>query len=220
MIDIVVPSYNQEAYLAEAIESALSQTVKCNVVVVDDGSTDKSLEIAQRYPVKVVSQVNKGLSSARNTGIMHSTSDYVLFLDADDVLLPTCVAEILKVAKETNADVISPSFKTFGTSNEEVILMKDPKIEDFEIGNRVGYCSAIKRSVLLDVGGYSPRMVHGYEDLHLWFNLLTLGKSIVTIPEVLWMYRTKEKSMWTESKKHHEELINQIKKDFPNASPR
>jgi len=103
----------------------------------------------------------------------------------------------------------------FDTSNEEIILMPNPTIQDFKTGNRVGYCSAIKRSKLLEIGGYSPKMVQGWEDYHLWFNLLSRGASIVTIPEVLWMYRTKERSMWTESTKHSEVLWSQIKKDFP-----
>lgn len=215
MISIVIPSYNQQEYLVDAIESALNQTVKCEVIVVDDGSTDNSLEIARKYPVKVISQVNKGLSSARNTGIMNSTGDYILPLDADDILLPTCVEKIVATIKETEADIVSPSFKCFGRGNETVILTPNPTIQDFKVGNRVGYCSAIKREALLEVGGYSSKMIHGWEDYHLWFNLLIRGKKIATTPEVLWLYRTKEKSMWTESTKHSEELWLQIKKDFP-----
>lgn len=214
MFSIVIPSYNQQEYLPDAIESATNQTVPTEIIVVDDGSTDNSLEIARKYPVKVISQVNKGLSSARNTGIMNATGEYILFLDADDILLNTCVARIQETINTTHAEVISPSFKTFGTSNEAVILMPEPKIEDFKVANRVAYCSAIKRDVLLAVGGYSPRMVHGYEDYHLWFNLLKRGKRIVTIPEVLWLYRTKEHSMIHDAQAHHDELMTQINKDF------
>ena len=94
-------------------------------------------------------------------------------------------------------------------------LPKLPTLEDFKTGNRVGYCSAIKTSILKEVGGYSSRMIWGYEDLHLWFSLLTRGYKIATIPEILWLYRTKPQSMITESLKHHDELMNQIKKDFP-----
>jgi len=143
---------------------------------------------------------------------MNTVGDYILPLDADDILLSTCVEKI----SQYDADIISPSFKTFGTSNESIILMPNPTLKDFKSGNKIGYCSAIKKSVLLEVGGYSPKMVWGYEDLHLWINLLSKGKKIVTIPEVLWLYRTKEKSMWTDALGHHDELMNQIYKDFPN----
>lgn len=214
MITICIPVYNQVEYLSDAIQSALDQTIKCKVIVIDDGSTDGSGELAETFPVKVVHQVNKGLSSARNTGIMWAKTKYILFLDADDILLPNCVEEMLKKIEETDADIIAPSFKCFGTSNNLVILEK-PTLEDFAVANRIGYFSAIKRDALLEIGGYSPRMIYGYEDYHLWINLLIKNKSIAIIKEPLVLYRTKEKSMWTEAVKHHEELMSQIKKDFP-----
>lgn len=214
MISIVIPSYNQAEYLKDAIDSAINQTYE--LIVVDDGSTDNSLEIARSYPtVKLISQVNKGLASARNTGIMNAHGDYVLFLDADDALLENSVVKIQEVIQETDADIIAPSFKTFGTSSETVILMENPTIEDFKTGNRIGYCAAVKKSVLLEVGGYNPKMIWGAEDYDLWFDLLKRGKKLITIPQPLWLYRTKENSMWTETVKHKEEFMNQIKINHP-----
>lgn len=220
MITVSISSYNQQEFLREAIESALAQTVPCEILVIDDGSTDNSLEIARSYEprIKAISQVNKGLSSARNTGLMNAKGDIFLPLDADDILLPNCVERIEQEIEKTNADIIAPSFKCFGKGNDIIILMPNPTIEDFKTGNRIGYCSAIKREKLLEVGGYSPRMTTGYEDLHLWYNLLSRGAIIATIPEVLWLYRTKEKSMWHDAKEHHVELMAQIRKDFPEVT--
>lgn len=217
MITIGLASYNQQDYLPEAIESALDQTVNCKIIVCNDGSTDNSLEIAKKYPVRVIDQVNKGLASARNTIIMNSVDDWILFLDADDMLLDNAVERIEQVIKETDADIIAPSLQTFGTSNEQIILMPSPKLEDFRTGNRIGYLAAIRKSKLLEVGGYSPRMQEGYEDLHLTMNLLSRGAKIVTISEVLWLYRTKSESMWTKTLEHHQKLIDQINKDIPEA---
>lgn len=217
-ISIVIPCWNQVEYLPAAIESVLSQTVSPHeIIVIVDGSPDNSLEIAKSYEprIKVINQVNKGLASARNTGLMNMTGDYLFPLDADDMMLENCIERVEQVIKETNADIVAPSFKTFGTSNEKVILMPNLTLEDFKVANRIGYCSAIKRLALLEVGGYSPKMVYGYEDLHLWVNLLTRGYKLVTIPETLWLYRTKEKSMIHDAQKHHSELMNQIYKDFP-----
>lgn len=222
-LTIGISSYNQAQYLRAAIESALNQTVPCEVIVVDDGATDDSLLIAKSYEekgVKVIAQVNKGLSSARNTAIMNMTGDYFLPLDADDVLMPNCAEKILEEIEVTHADVVAPSFQTMGLAHELVILMKEPQIEDFRLGNRVGYFSAIKKECLLECGGYSPRMVEGYEDLHLWFDLLTRGKKFVTIPQPLVIYRTKEEGMWKDAvKNHHGKLMNQIYKDFPHILP-
>lgn len=215
-ISVIIPSYNQKEFLAEAIESVLFQSVKPDeIIVIDDGSTDGSLALARKYPVKVISQVNKGLSSARNTGIMNATGDYILPLDADDLLLPDAIKKILNVIEETKTDIVSPSFKCFGMFQDEIILMNNPTVEDFKVGNRVGYCSAIKRDALLEVGGYNPKMIWGAEDYDLWFDLLKRGKIIKTIPEVLWLYRTKQNSMWTETKKHQQEFMEQIKKNHP-----
>lgn len=218
MITIVIPSYNQQEFLPDALESALEQG--CPVILVDDGSTDNSLEVARRYEkdnplLKVVSQVNKGLPSARNTGIMWAKTKYVLFLDADDQLLENAVKRIQEVAEATDADIIAPSFRCFGVGNDIITLMPNPTLEDFKVGNRIGYCAAVKREALLECGGYSPRMTWGWEDLHLWRDLLSRGKKIETIPEVLWLYRTKENSMIHEANKHAEELSAQLKKDFP-----
>lgn len=216
MISVIIPVFNMEQYLAEAIESVLDQDVQGELIVVDDGSTDGSLEIARKYPVRVISQVNKGLASARNTGIMNAQGDWCLFLDADDKLAKSGLDKIVE-AINPEVDIVSGSFKTFGTSNQEIILMPDPKLEDFRTGNRIGSSSAVRRLALLAVGGFSPRMVEGWEDLHLWTNLLTKGSKIITIPEIVWLYRTKENSMWTNSEKYHDKLLAQINNDFPNA---
>jgi glycosyltransferase involved in cell wall biosynthesis len=221
---IIIPSYNQAEFLPYAIESALNQTFPkqyYEVIVIDDGSTDGSLDIARGYKAKnykVVSQVNKGLASARNAGIMNATGDYILPLDADDILMEGCLHEIQNKMDEERADVIAPSFRTFGVNQIDITLMEHPKLDDFRVGNRIPYCSAVRRQALLDIGGYSPRMAKGYEDLHLWYNLLSRGYTITTIPKTLFLYRVKEESMITESVKHHDELMAQINKDFPNEN--
>ena len=227
-ISIIIPSYNQSQYLPNAINSIIDQTVKAHeIIVVDDGSTDNSLAVARSYEglllyeglgIKVISQTNRGLPSARNTGIMNATGDYCLFLDADDMLLENAIEKIIEVVEQTNADIISPSFKCFGLAQNEIILMENPTIEDFKTGNRVGYCSCIRRSVLLEVGGYSSKMWCGWEDYALWFDLLLRGKTIKTIQEVLWLYRVKENSMIHEANKHADELWGQIGKDFPQLN--
>lgn len=220
-ISVIIPLYNQGQYVNDCIDSLLDQTRSPHeIIVINDGSTDDSLKMVQNYPnIKVINQVNKGLSAARNTGIMHATGDYVLPLDADDIAMPELIEKITEVAHLTKADIISPSFKEFGIRQTKIVLMPHPTIEDFKTGNRIGYCSAIKREVLLECGGYSPRMTWGYEDFHLWFDLLSRGKTVVTIPDILWLYRTKPYSMITESIKHNEELMGQIAKDFPHIFP-
>src|SRR5262245_8511327 len=89
LVSIVIPCFNQARFLATAIESALAQTdQRCEIIVVDDGSTDDTRTVAAEYPtVTCISQTNAGLPAARNCGLRRSTGEYVIFLDADDRLL-------------------------------------------------------------------------------------------------------------------------------------
>lgn len=225
-ISIIIPAYNQAEYLEDAIESAYNQTQPAHeIIVVNDGSTDNTREVAERYmfrdfplldsPVKVINQVNKGLSSARNTGIMNATGDYCLFLDADDMLMENAIDVITRKILETNSDVVAPSFQEFGKSNRTVILQPIHEVRELIVGNRFGYFSAIRRSVLLEIGGYSPRMAWGWEDYHLWYDIFTRGKSLAVLQDVLVKYRVKDSSMITVANQHADELWAQIKKDFP-----
>lgn len=224
-ISIIIPCYNQGEYLEECLESAYSQTVAPHeIIVINDGSTDNTQEIAERYmfksfpgiesPVRVVKQVNKGLASARNTGIMNATGDYILPLDADDVLMENAIERLTQRIQQTNADVVIPSFRCFGKIEKDVILT-DFTMEHLKTANRLGYFSCVKRSLLCEVGGYSPRMTFGFEDWHIWFDIFSRQKTASIIQEVLVKYRTKDVSMITESNKHSGELMGQIKKDFP-----
>ncbi|HKF82937.1 MAG TPA: glycosyltransferase [Solirubrobacterales bacterium] len=90
LVSVIVPCYGQAPYLEEAIESVLAQTyTQVEVVVVDDGSPDNAARIAARFPgVRCVRQPNQGLANARNTGIRESEGELLVFLDADDRLLP------------------------------------------------------------------------------------------------------------------------------------
>jgi len=216
-ISVIIPCFNHAQYLPEAIESVLDQSRKADeIVVISDGSTDNSLEIANKYPVKVINQVNKGLPSARNTGIMNATGDYIFPLDADDILLPECLEKIEQAAEENNyPDVIAPSFKQFGVSNYDFIFNGIPSLSEFKTANRLPYFCAIKREVLLEVGGYNPKMKLGYEDYDLWFDIFKRKHSLCLIQEKLVLYRTKENSMLTESNKHKDELMAQIRTNHP-----
>ena len=95
LVSVVIPCYDQARYLPDAIESVLAQSYPhLELVVVDDGSPDNTAEVAARYPgVQVVRQENAGLSGARNTGLRHTNGAYLIFLDADDRLLPEAVAD-------------------------------------------------------------------------------------------------------------------------------
>ena len=99
-VSVIIPCYGQAHFLGEAIESVLGQTHPAEVVVVDDGSPDNTAEVAARYPgIRCVRQDNRGLGGARNAGFAVSKGDYVMFLDADDRLLPDELPRIWHVSR-------------------------------------------------------------------------------------------------------------------------
>jgi Glycosyl transferase family 2 len=107
-VAIIVPCYNAAETIGATLESALAQDMAVDVIVVDDGSKDRSILAARHYEpqVRVLTGPNRGASAARNTGIAHSNADWIVFLDADDVLEPGTLAKRLAQARETQADVV------------------------------------------------------------------------------------------------------------------
>ncbi|MGY3211665.1 glycosyltransferase family 2 protein [Mucilaginibacter sp. HD30] len=110
LVSVIIPVYNAERYIDAAITSALSQSWPCiEVIVVDDGSTDSSYELAKRYQannVKILQQSNKGASAARNKGLSIAGGAYIQFLDADDLLSADKIAEQM-AALQNNAGKIA-----------------------------------------------------------------------------------------------------------------
>ena len=120
LLSIIIPVYNVEAYLAECLDSVCSQIVDgCEVIAVNDGSTDNSREILSEYKIKypkliIIDQKNKGLSGARNTGMAHACGKYLYFLDSDDYLLPNAIKNIIHSINDTDDDVIGFNALTNG----------------------------------------------------------------------------------------------------------
>ena len=84
---IIIPVYNVENYIKKCLDSVFAQTEKdYEVIVVNDGTKDNSMDIVKNYDVKIVNQKNQGLSEARNTGLKNAKGEYILFLDSDDYI--------------------------------------------------------------------------------------------------------------------------------------
>lgn len=97
-VSIVIPCYNSEQWVGEAVDSALAQIHRCEVIVIDDGSSDRSVDVLRRYGNRIRWETgpNRGGCAARNRGVELATGSWIQFLDADDVLLPECVAAKLR----------------------------------------------------------------------------------------------------------------------------
>ncbi len=119
LVSILIPTYNSEEWVAETIRSALAQTwERKEIVVVDDGSTDQTLQVARRFEsesVRVVSQQNQGAAAARNKAFSLSRGDYIQWLDADDLLAPDKIARQMEVVSlgESPRKLLSSSWGRF-----------------------------------------------------------------------------------------------------------
>lgn len=111
-LQIIIPAYNVEAYLASCMDSVLAQETKYtfHVVLVDDGAKDRTPEICDRYAddprVTVIHQKNRGLSGARNTGLKEIFGKYILFIDSDDILCPGAIEALLDTAFRHDCDLV------------------------------------------------------------------------------------------------------------------
>jgi len=109
-ISVIIPVYNTEKFLREALDSIINQSFKdIEIIAINDGSTDNCLEILNEYAkndnrLKVYSQENQGQAIARNFGLDNSSGDYIYFFDSDDILLPTALEETYNKCKKDNLD--------------------------------------------------------------------------------------------------------------------
>jgi glycosyltransferase involved in cell wall biosynthesis len=200
-ISIIVPCYNQEEYLAETLDSVLAQTYQdWECVIVNDGSTDHSEDIARSYCAKDsrfkhLQKENGGLSSARNAGIHISTGIYILPLDADDLIHPDYTNEAVQLLDENEGlKLVYANVEFFG-SETGLWGLPGYSIDLLALRNII-YCSAVyRRSDYEKTNGYSEEMIYGLEDWDFWLSLLKTGGDVYRITKTYFFYRKKEQSM-------------------------
>lgn len=215
-VSVIVPCYKQAEYLSETLDSVFTQTYQnWECVIVNDGSPDNTEEIAKKYLVKdrrfkYVSQENKGLSSARNTGIAHSEGEYILPLDADDKIGSTYLEKAIARFEEVpETKMVYCKAELFGKINCYWDL-EDYDYEKF-IWNNCIFCTAMFRRSDYDLtDGYNTNMVHGNEDWDFWLSLLKKKDVVYRIDEVLFYYRVKEVSMRTRLTQFAQENLVQL----------
>lgn len=130
-ISVIIPVFNCDKYISYAVESVLNQTFpNFELICVNDGSTDNSLEIlmkmaAKDLRVQVINQPNEGVSQARNVALEQAKGRYITFLDADDMLESDHLKDMLSLAKQTDADVVVTNFAYFSENNLSDLKKKD-----------------------------------------------------------------------------------------------
>lgn len=202
-VSVIVPAYNEEKYIKKCVDSILNQTLKdIDIILIDDGSTDRTFEIMQEYSkknknIKAISLPHGGVGIARNKGISLAKGEYIKFIDADDYINPNSLERMYKAAKENDADIVRCSYSTiigplklgdfhnYGRSDNHVInISKDKNFivrETPSIGNKL-----IKKELLKDI-----RFGEGikWEDLAITPALMAKSKNIYYMQDALYNYR-------------------------------
>lgn len=203
MISVVMPAYNAEKFIAQAIKSILLQTYSAfEFIIVDDGSTDSTLSIIEDYAnkdqrIRVLIQNNKGVSEALNAGIKAAKGEWIAVMHADDVALPHRLERQIKAA-EDNPRVIAWGAYAYHINEKGEILGLSrvgatSEEEFYELRQRgdlihlIHPTAFMRRAAVVKVGGYNPAF-DGSEELELFHRLSDYGP-ILAIPEPLLYYR-------------------------------
>jgi glycosyltransferase involved in cell wall biosynthesis len=205
-ISVVIPAYNAAATIVRALDSVLRQTVQpAEILVIDDGSADKTPETVAAYggKVRLVRQANAGAAAARNAGIQHAGGEWIAFLDADDEWLDTYLErQVTLLAQNPGLVWSSANYELcYCTENRRVeylpaeagrrLLNQQTWFDDYFqafIRHATGCMDTmiVKRHVLLDAGGFPSRSVA--EDLDLWWRIAYRYPAIGYLPEPLAVY--------------------------------
>jgi hypothetical protein len=227
-VTVIIPLYNYAHYVVEALQSVREQTLTpLDLVVIDDASTDASLAVtldwAQLHAghfnrvIILRNQRNAGLGATRNAGFDAAETPYVMPLDADNRLRPTCCAVCLDAIRETGAAFAYPLQQHFGDSTD-VIGIEPFQPMRFVGGNYIDALALVAKPAWVAVGGYDDIRPNGWEDYELWCSLVERGMWGVHVPHILADYRTHMRSMLrtlTDERSNKLQLIGELERRHP-----
>ncbi|MEO8335182.1 MAG: glycosyltransferase family A protein [bacterium] len=202
-VSVVMPVYNGERYIAEAVGSVLASSFRdWELLVLDDGSTDGSVSVARRVAsgdgrVRIVDLPHGGIAATRNAGLQHARADYIANLDSDDAMFPHRLARQLAYLDAHPECVAVGSRSVVVDAHSRPVGMVGRYFTHDDIdrsllegnGGAIGNDSAmIRRKVALAVGGYAPELQTSGEDHDMWLRLAEAGR-LVCLPDILNRYR-------------------------------
>src|SRR5258708_4195922 len=205
-VTVAISLYNYENHILECLDSVGSQTVEhLDLVVVDDGSGDRSAEVARGWLARHETRFdrclllqhveNRGLAATRNLLFQHARTEYVFVLDADNLIYPRCLETLAAALDRCDASFAHCYLEMFGAASSLMGLRPwDP--EALRDGNLIDAMTMLRKRTWEDLGGYATDMpVMGWEDFDFWLKLAARGGWGVHVPEVLARYRVHPSSM-------------------------
>ena len=203
LVSIIIPAFNAEKYLINSTLSAVNQTYKnVEIIIVDNNSADKTAEIAQKLSsiykkIRLYKERKKGAGAARNRGVKEARGEYLMFLDADDILLPYAVELQVATALKTGSEMVYGDFGIFKNHKcieiRKMIDVSNKSLPEKLLIQFQGNAFPIG-SVLLskrkfeEVGGFDTDLSQA-EDFDLWNRLILSGVKISKSPFPIYLYR-------------------------------
>jgi glycosyltransferase involved in cell wall biosynthesis len=232
-VSVIMPAYNVARYLAESIDSALAQTYRdFEIVIVNDGSTDTTLAIAERYcrrhpdRIVLVSQANRGLAGARNTALGVARGEVFALLDSDDTWLPTFLAEQMRIldAEPGVAIVTGNAFNRGGPEDGLPVRPVDDRrplpnlVEILRDETAVFIMSVFRREVFDTIGGFDERF-RTNEDYDFWIRAALAGFRFARNPTPLGQYRRHASSLSASEVRMIAGILRVFRKTLPCCEP-
>ncbi|MED4288144.1 glycosyltransferase family 2 protein [Priestia megaterium] len=211
-VSVIIPVYNVEKYLSKCLDSVFSQSLSdIEIIVINDGSTDNSREIINRYKeqdnIKIFHKDNEGLSETRNKGLLYAQGEYVLFIDSDDHIAYNMIELMYNQAKKTDADIViskvmyeyedlSKGEMFFKDFNEAEIIGNMEALKRFWTGEINGHAwnKLIKRKLMIDNKITFPTGKL-YEDAPTLIQLFKQAKKISFVNQNLYYYLQRQGSI-------------------------
>ena len=223
LVSVIVPLYNASAYIVEALDSVLSSTYRpIEVIVMNDGSTDDSLRVAETYAkehkeVKVLSQANAGVSAARNHAIQASKGTYILPVDADDKISDTFIEHAVEAMRE-EVRVVGCRAEFIGVRTGE---WKLPTFSHALLArkNMIPITSLFRKADWQQVGGFCEQEIYR-EDWSFWISLMELGGTYVRLDEIGLYYRVLPVSRRKTAKAQKRVIVDAINRLHPQYMER
>jgi glycosyltransferase involved in cell wall biosynthesis len=223
-ISVIIPCYNQGEFLIQTINSVLATNYNSiEIIIVDDGSTDNSLEIAEELSKKYdniicIAQKNQGPSVARNRAIKLARGFYILPLDSDDLIDKNYIPRAIQVLENRpDVKIVYCEAEKFGKQNG--IWNLEPFSLELLARNNMIFVSAVyRKSDWENAGGYAEEMTWGSEDWEFWISMLKNGGKVEKLSFVGFYYRirsnSRRKSVDKKKKKKIIDFINLKHKEF------
>ncbi|MFI3301848.1 MAG: glycosyltransferase family A protein [Rikenellaceae bacterium] len=222
LVSIIMPIYNMEAFLAESLDSVLATEYPAlEVVLVDDGSTDSSLKIAEEYATRdsrlhIFTQPNSGACAARNHAVRVAKGEFILPVDGDNLITPDFVSlAVAEIQKDNEVKVVCPRAFFIGDKTGEWILPKF-SLNLLARKNLMDTTALYRKADWVRIGGYCDELMTR-EDWDFWISMLKDGGKVVRLTKVTFYYRRRAGSKRIRGRKlkqHVTDILNRRHAEF------